>query len=98
MRTHGPRMTPDRTREVLDKLGIPIEKSNRHGIQIRRTPRTHVPAETERWRLYIDHGIVGNSGQVWLSPIVRVHGHMPRGPYWNKTQLEKALRTWRRGA
>ena len=92
--THGPRMNRVRTREVLDKLAIFIVASNGHGIEI------HRPGDgewcTERWRLYTGGGIAGNSDKVWLSPIVRVHGQ-PRGPYWNKTQLEKALRAWRRG-
>jgi len=52
---------------------------------------------TERWRVRTSGGIVGNSDQVWLSPILRMHGEAERGPYWNKTQLEKALRAWRRG-
>ena len=95
--TRGPRMNRDRTREVVDKLVIPVVKSNGHGIEIHRPGQLYI----ERWRLYTGGGIAGggiagNSDQVWLSPIVRVHGQ-PRGPYWNKTQLEKALRAWRRG-
>lgn len=101
MRTHGPRMNRDRTREVVEKLGIAIVKSNAHGIEIHRpaTQPSPLPGDTviESWRLYTGGGIAGNSDQVWLSPIVRVNGHTPRGPYWNKTQLEKALRAWRRG-
>lgn len=87
-------MSRDRTREVLDKLSIPAVKSDAHGIEIHRT----IHPITERWRLCTGGGIAGNSDQVWLSPVIRVNGHMPRGPYWNKTQLEKALRAWRRGA
>lgn len=97
MKTQGPRMNEERTREVLGKLGIPVEKSTSRSIEIRRTTSVHVPVETERWRLYTSGGIVGNADQVWLSPVIRVHGHATRGPYWNKTQLEKALRAWRRG-
>ena len=88
-----------RTREVLDKLAIQIVASNGHGIEIHRTRVSWTGrAHTERWRVYTGGGIAGNSDEVWLSPVVRVHGHAPRGPYWNKTQLEKALRVWRRGA
>ena len=93
MRTHGPRMNRERTREVLDKLGIAAVKSNGHGVEIHRT----LPPVIERWRLYTGGGIAGNSDQVWLSPIKRPYDYAPRGPYWNKTQLEKALRAWRRG-
>ena len=93
----GPRMNRERTHEVLDKLGITVVKSNSHGIEIHRTAGTKDSAWLERWRLYTGGGIAGNSGQVWLSPIVCTHGHAPRGPYWNKTQLAKALRAWRRG-
>ena len=98
MKTHGPRMNRVRTREVLDKLAIPVVKSNGHGIEIHRSVGPGVGAmRTERWRVYTGGGIAGNSDQVWISPVARVHGQ-PRGPYWNKTQLEKALRVWRRGA
>ena len=55
-----------------------------------------VPSVTERWRLMIGGGIAGNSDKVWLSPLARIHGQS-RGPFCNKTQLEKALRAWRRG-
>jgi len=106
MRTHGPRMNRERTREVLDKLGIAVVKSDGHGVEIHRpvTQPSSDPGSTvirhytviERWRVYTGGGIAGNSDQVWLSPVVRVHGQ-PRGPYWNKTQLSKALRTWGRG-
>jgi hypothetical protein len=91
-------MNRERTREVLDKLVITAVKSNSRGIEIHRTAGTKDSAWLERWRLYTGGGIVGNSDQVWLSPIMRAHGHAPRGPYWNKGQLEKALRAWRRGA
>lgn len=103
MRTHGPRMNRERTREVLDKLGIPVVKSNGHGDEIHRAVATELleaafgKQHTERWRVYTGGGIAGNSDKVWLSPIIRAHGGSPRGPYWNKGQLEKALRTWRRG-
>ena len=100
-RTHGPRMNRERTREVIDKLTIPVVVSNAHGIEIHRpaTQPSSVPGATviERWRVTTGGGIAGNSDQVWLSAIVRAHGHVPRGPYWNKGQLEKALRAWRRG-
>jgi hypothetical protein len=95
MKTHGPRMNRERTREVVEKLGIPVVTSNGHGIEIHR----QTTREVERWRLETGGGIVGNSDQVWLSPIAR-HAptfELPRGPFWNKTQLEKALRAWRRG-
>lgn len=106
MKTHGPRMNRARTREVLDKLGIPVEDETAHGIEIHRTicPGGILSfMETERWRLCTGGGIAGNSDQVWLSPFVRRtppladKPYEPRGPYWNKTQLEKALRAWRRG-
>ena len=95
-------MNRDRSREVLGKIGIPIVSSNGHGIEIHRTTCTSFPGEplkyaTERWRLYTGGGIAGNSDKIWLSSIVRAHGYEPRGPYGNKTQLEKALRAWRRG-
>ena len=94
MRTHGPRMNRERTREVLDKLGINVVKSDGHGIEIRRPIGTVI----ERWRVYTGGGIAANTDKVWLSAIVRTRGpYSPRGPYWNKTQLEKALRAWRRG-
>ena len=93
MKTHGPRMNRERTREVLDKLGIAVVKSNGHGIEIHRSK-----PETERWRLYTGGGIAANSDKVWLSPVSRTaKSDGARGPYWNKTQLEKALRAWRRG-
>ena len=95
-RTHGPRMNRERTREVLDKLAISVVKSNGYGVEIHRTRPL-----LERWRLYTGGGIAGNSDKVWISPVVRVLGHAPRGPYWNKGQLEKdaELRriSWRRG-
>ncbi len=100
MRTHGPRMNRDRTREVVEKLAIPVVKSDGHGIEIHRQTRPSSVLNTtvtERWRVQTGGGIAGNSDQVWLSPIARVHGHTTRGPFWNKTQLEKALRAWRRG-
>jgi hypothetical protein len=101
-RTHGPRMNRERTREVVDKLGIPIVKSDGHGIEVHRA----VAGEPERWRLHTGGGIAGNSDKVWLVPFVRVRKrapedtwgmYEPRGPYWNKGQLEKALRLWRKG-
>jgi hypothetical protein len=96
-------MNRARTREVVDKLMIPVVKSDGHGIEIHRevTARRFgisvSATETERWRLYTGGGIAGNSDHVWLSPIMRVYAHDARGPFWNKTQLEKALRAWRRG-
>ena len=93
MKTHGPRMNRERTREVVDKLAIPVIASNGHGIEIHRVVG---PGISERWRLYTGGGIAGNSDKVWLSAVVRVHGYAPRGPYWNKTQLEKALRAWQK--
>jgi hypothetical protein len=102
-RTHGPRMNRKRTREVVNKLAIPIVKSSGHSIEIHRTvldPLRGIGNRcTQRWLLYTGGGIVGDSDQVWLSPLMREprHEHEIRGPYWNKTQLEKALRAWRRG-
>ena len=92
----GPRMNRERAREVLDKIGIEVEKSNGHGIEIRRIKGS----TSERWRLKTGGGIAGNSDQVWLSPITHVDGviYFARGPYWNKIELEKALRAWRKGA
>ena len=101
-RTHGHRMNRERTREVLDKLAIPVVKSNGYGIEIHRavgrkdTPALGTPLADAR-----GGGVAGNSDKVWISPVVRVLGHAPRGPYWNKGQLEKdaELRriSWRRG-
>jgi hypothetical protein len=99
-------MNRERTREVLVKLGIPIEAEDVSGIEIHRTicPGGILSfMETERWRLSTGGGIAGNSDQVWLAPFVRRtppladKPYEPRGPYWNKAQLEKALRAWRRG-
>lgn len=85
-------------RAVLDKLAIPVVASNGHGIEIHRTVGGGVgEMRTERWRVYTGGGIAGNSDKVWLSAIVRVHGHLPRGPYSTKAQLENALRAWWRG-
>jgi hypothetical protein len=85
-----------RTREVIDKLGIPVEKSDGHGIEIQRWVYTSGIGEIQQWRVYTGGGIAGNSDKVWLTP-VRKHVALAQGPYWNKTQLEKALRAWRRG-
>ena len=99
-------MNRTRTREVLDKLGIPVAAEDVRGVEIHRTicPGGILSfMETERWRLYTGGGIAGNSDQVWLSPFVRrtpplaTEAYKPRGPFWNKGQLEKALRAWRRG-
>lgn len=110
-------MNRERTREVVDKLGIRVATSDGHGIQIQRSvPVAGVSFQvTEVWRLYTGGGIAGNSDQVWLSrlpPSMEYLTSLPaltdaklrretpvpkRGPYWNKTQLEKALRAWRRG-
>ena len=71
MRTHGTRMNRERTREVLDKLVIPVVKSNGHGIEIHRTVGPGVGAlrterwrvcalRTERWRVCTGGGIAGN--------------------------------------
>lgn len=87
-----------RTRAVVDKLGIPVIQSNGHGIEIHRAVGiAWGETNTERWRVYTGGGIAGNSDQVWLRPILRRYNAIPRGPYWNKGQLEKALRAWRRG-
>jgi hypothetical protein len=97
-------MNRERTREVLDKLGIHVVKSDGHVIEIHRAVATEIleaafgkQQHTERWRVYTGGGIAGNSDKVWISPIARAQNHAPRGPYWNKGQLEKALRAWRRG-
>ena len=93
-------------RQVLDKLGIPVEKVDGHGLEIRRTicPGGLLSfMETERWRLHTGGGIAGHADQIWLAPVVRrtpplaTAPYVPRGPYGNKGQLEKALRAWRRG-
>jgi hypothetical protein len=94
-------MNPARTREVVDMLGISVEKSDDRGLEIHRA----LSSDTEIWRLRTGGGIVGNADQVWLQPILyrkppQANGpywNKTRGPYWNKTQLEKALRAWRRG-
>lgn len=99
-RTLGPRMNRERTREVVDKLGLKVEKSDGHGIEIRRTLKSLRTAmstfTSERWRLYTGGGIAGNSDAVWLASATR-STYPIRGPFWNKTQLEQALRAWRRG-
>ena len=100
MRTHGPRMNRARTREVIDNLGIDVVKSDGHGIEVKRFIKgcgvDGCKIGSEHWRLYTGGGIAGNSDQVWLVPITPNIGDK-RGPFWNKTQLEKALRAWRRG-
>ena len=98
-------MSRERTREVLDKLGIPVEKSDAHGIWIKRTIcPSNIFRVTEAWRLHTGGGIAGNSDKIWLAPKSRKtlllstkDVYKPRGPYSNKAQLEKALRAWRRG-
>ena len=100
-------MSRERTREVLDKLGIPVEKSDAHGIWIERTicPGNVLSfMVTEAWRLHTGGGIAGNSDKIWLAPKLRKtpllsdqDSYKSRGPYSNKAQLEKALRAWRRG-
>jgi len=106
MRTHGPRMNRERTREVIDALNISVVKSDGDGIEIHRTIEVKSDDVTlafpERWRVLTGGGIAGNSDQVWLRPVGRLYNlegerKTPRGPFWNKTQLEKALRAWRRG-
>ena len=116
MSTHGPRMNPARTREVLDKLGIEVAtvaaydrvqpsraasawQLNDLIIYIKRTVGSD-SAEPEIWRLRSGGGIVANADQVWLTPMqcrVPPGRYKDRGPFWNKTQLEKALRAWKRG-
>ena len=117
MKTHGPRMNPARTREVLAKLGIETAKTaprdlivrsrdaragqqlNDRVIYIQRTIYSD-SATPEIWSRRTGGGIVANADQVWLSPTLYRKQPGPyedRGPYWNKTQLEKALRAWKRG-
>ena len=81
-----------KTREVIDKLGIRVLESDGLGILIERYSNA---TGYERWRAHTGGGIAGNSDKVWLSPVSRGSGREPRGPFWNKSQLEKALRTWR---
>lgn len=82
-----------KAREVVDALGIRVIESDGLGILIERYSN-HLGYE--RWRVHTGGGIAGNSDKAWLSPVFRGNGNEPRGPFWNKAQLEKALRLWRR--
>lgn len=88
----GPCMTRTKAREVVEALGIKVEHSDGLGIQIERYANN---IGYESWRVYTGGGIAGNSDSAWLAPAVRSYGQ-PRGPFWNKAQLTKALRLWRR--
>ena len=104
--TQGPRMNPARTREILDKLDIEVVRAavgdarawrqlNDYVVCIRRRA-----PEPELWDLRTGGGIVANADQVWLTPTLYREPPGPyeaRGPFWNKTQLERALRAWKRG-
>lgn len=100
-RSRGPCLNRERAREVVDSLGIRVLESDGHGILIRRS-MTGAGAPVfptyweEEWRVYTGGGIAGNSDSAWLRPVHSSSGP-PRGPFWNKGQLEKALRAWRRG-
>lgn len=101
-KTHGPRLNRERAREVVEKLGLRVIQSDGHGILIRRSTGTMRPKmifgsyHEQEWRVYTGGGIAGNSDSAWIAPVRRdLHGE-PRGPYWNKRQLENALREWRR--
>lgn len=93
-------MNRERAREVVDKLKIHVWNSDGHGIEIKRVlgVRTgHLTCfEPQVWRVYTGGGIAGNSDSTWLRQ-VGGRGEEPRGPFWNKGQLERALRAWRRG-
>lgn len=102
MRTRGPRLNRQRSREVVDKLKIRVFSSDGHGILIRRHMVGPAPVfngyREEYWRVYTGGGIAGNSDSAWLQPAsLASTSEKVRGPFWNKGQLEKALRAWRRG-
>lgn len=91
-RTHGPRLNRERCRQVVDKLGLKVTESNGLGIHIERYGND---IGYQIWRVYTGGGIAGNSDQAWLAPVFKPNGEA-RGPFWNKGQLERALRQWRR--
>lgn len=99
MKTRGPRMNRERMREVVDKLKIRVLNSDGHGIEIKRVLGSHTghlfTYEPQVWRVYTGGGIAGNSDSAWLRQVIG--SEAPRGPFWNKGQLERALRAWRRG-
>lgn len=88
----GPCMTREKAREVIEALGLKVVKSDGLGIQIERYAND---IGYEIWRVYTGGGIAGNSDSAWLAPMNRLYGQ-PRGPFWNKAQLTKALRVWRK--
>lgn len=90
---NGPCMNRVKARDVVDKLGIRVIDSDGLGILIERYSN-----ETgyQRWRVHTGGGIAGNSDSAWLTPVSRGPDRQPRGPFWNKQQLEKGLRAWRR--
>jgi hypothetical protein len=75
-------------REVVDKLGIHVVKSDVHGIEIQREGQ-------QSWLLYTGGGIAGNSDKIWLRPIGPRRA--VRGPFGTRRDLEQALRAWQRG-
>lgn len=88
----GPCMNRGKARECVDALGLKVLSSDGNGIHIERYSN-HTGYEV--WRVYTGGGIAGNSDSAWLAPKSRTYGE-PRGPFWNKAQLTKALRSWRR--
>lgn len=102
-------LTRERAHEVLDAIGIPVEKSDAHGIKIHRAIWTcsqcgsFEPPWIERWRLHTGGGIAGNADQIWLAPVTRTPHPCttslpdlePRGPFTSKAKLRRALRVWR---
>lgn len=81
-----------KAREVVDKLSIRVIASDGLGVLIERYSNA---TGYQRWRVHTGGGIAGNSDKAWISPVSRGTGEKPRGPFWNKAQLEKALRAWR---
>ncbi len=88
----GPCMNRVKARACVDALGIKVLETDGLGILIERYSNV---MGYERWRVHTGGGIAGNSDKAWLSPVTRGLGQEPRGPFWNKGQLTKALRAWR---
>lgn len=92
----GPCLNRTKAREVIDALGLIVQEADILGIWIERNVEPH---GCQRWRVYTGGGIVGNSDSAWLAPGPHVTPHeKTRGPFWNKTQLTKALRDWKKWA
>lgn len=91
-----------KARDVVDRVGLRVVESNPLGITIRRvTGPGSGPVvgltrySAENWRVQCGGGIAGHSGAFWIAPLNRGYGE-PLGPFYNKRDLEAALRMWRR--